>query len=475
MDTTCFANSGAPCTPNSGASNNRSAVFTLGCGPATPAAYCNGLTQGPLPFDFGPILSAISSNGTLPLLGPAANTSPNIRPGIQRLPTVDQWNATVQRQLTSTLNLTVSYVGNKGTHVFAGQGPSYNSNEIAVGPGTNLVTCSGGNCSLGGFNPAQPQADRRRLFLNGVPAFTYGAPFNYTCCAVDLNYNGNDASDSYEALQIKAEKRVSAGLQFLAHYTFSHAYAYDSGYYSVDRKIAYGPNPANRNHVFVANTIYELPIGKGKKFFSDVGRVADLLVGGWQITNTLNWSGGLPFTPSIGECGEISDAGPCRPDLLPGQSFSVGKRTAACPDNSANTCIFWFTPVAPLSYGSQISVANAGVDSCTFARPTSGPFALPGCGKIGNVGIFSFRGPHSFFSDMALSKKFNITERYRAEFRFDAYNVFNHPVLGFNANQGNLCVDCGGNAGQVTDIQNDNSPGSPTGMRQLQFGFRFTF
>jgi len=76
---------------------------------------------------------------------------------------------------------------------------------------------------------------------------------------------------------------------------------------------------------------------------------------------------------------------------------------------------------------------------------------------------------------MALSKKFNITERYRAEFRFDAYNVFNHPVLGFNANQGNLCVDCGGNAGQVTDIQNDNSPGSPTGMRQLQFGFRFTF
>ncbi len=337
---------------NPSASNNRSAVFNL--------------AQGPPAFDFTPILGAISSDGTLPLLGPAGNTSPNIRPGIQRLPTVDQWNATVQRQVTPTLNLTVSYVGNKGTHVFSGQGPSYNSNEVAVGPGSNLVTCGGTpvTCSLAGFSPAQPQAFRRRLFQNGVPAFDYTSTFGYTCCAVDLNYNGNDASDSYEALQIKAEKRVSNGLQFLAHYTFSHAYAYDGGYYSVDRKFAYGPNPANRNHVFVVNTIYELPIGKGKKFLGDIGRTADLLVGGWQLTNTLNWSGGLPWTPSIGECGLISDAGPCRPDLLPGQSFNVGNTTAACPGNASQNCTFWFTPVAALSYGSSVSAANDGVESC---------------------------------------------------------------------------------------------------------------
>ena len=62
-----------------------------------------------------------------------------------------------------------------------------------------------------------------------------------------------------------------------------------------------------------------------------------------------------------------------------------------------------------------------------------------------------------------------------AQFRFDAYNVFNHPVLYFNSNQGNTCVDCGVTAGQITDIEQDGSPGSPTGMRQLQFGVRFTF
>jgi hypothetical protein len=137
--------------------------------------------------------------------------------------------------------------------------------------------------------------------------------------------------------------------------------------------------------------------------------------------------------------------------------------------------LYWFVPVAPLSYGNQVSAANAGVDSCTFARPTSGPFSLPACGQIGNAGLFSYRGPHVFYDDMSVTKSFTITERVKAQFRFDAYNVFNHPVLGFNGNQGNTCVDCGGNAGQITDIQGDNSPGSPTGMRQLQFGVRVTF
>jgi len=439
---------------NPNASNDRSAVFTL--------------SQGPPAFDFSPILNAISSGGTLPLLGPTGNTSPNIRPNIQRLPTIDQWNATVQRQLTPTINVTVSYVGNKGTHVFAGLGPSYNSNEVAVGPGTNFVGCpTPTTCALNGFTPAQVPADRRRLFLNGVPAFTYGAPFNYTCCAVDLNYNGNDANNTYNALQVKMEKRVSNGLQFIAHYTFSRSYAYDGGYYSVNKTYAYGPNPDNRTHVFVVNTVYELPFGKGKKFMSSAGRAQDLLLGGWEITNTLNWSGGLPWTPSIGECGAISDAGPCRPNVASGQRLKTGVT------RDANGNLFWFTPVAPLAYA--LSPAQDGIDSCTLARPTSGPFALPGCGQIGNVGVFSYRGPHAFFSDMALSKNFTITERVKAQFRFDAYNVFNHPVLGFNANQGNTCIDCGGNAGQITDIENDNSPGSPSGMRQLQFGFRLTF
>jgi hypothetical protein len=61
------------------------------------------------------------------------------------------------------------------------------------------------------------------------------------------------------------------------------------------------------------------------------------------------------------------------------------------------------------------------------------------------------------------------------QFRMDAFNIFNHPVLGFNSNQGNTCIDCSGNAGQITDIELDASPGSTTGMRQLEFALKLTF
>src|SRR6266446_3360783 len=477
-------------TFNTGASNNRSAIFTLNPANAGLPSPLTGLPLGlsAPAFDFSPVLGSISSSGTLPINGIDGKTTAGARPLTQRLPTIDQWNATLQRQVTSTINITVSYIGNKGTHVFAGEGPSYNANEVAIGPGTNLVTClTPTTCQLGGFTPAQPAADRRRLFLNGVPAFSYPG-FTFTtapsaafpngqtlptppCCAVDTSYYGNDADDKYNALQVKVEKRVSHGLQFLAHYTFSHAYVYNDSYYSVNRAIAWGPNPFNRNQVVVVNAIYELPIGKGKKFMGNIGRAADLLIGGWQITNTTTYGTGLPFTPSIGECGTISDAGPCRPDMLKG-NIHTGITHAPCSPGSANNCTYWFTPVAPLSYGALLSPASAGVDSCTFARPTSGPFALPACGQIGNAGFDSLRGPHAFYDDMALSKNFVITERVKAQFRFDAYNVFNHPVLAI---PGNTCVDCGGSAGQITDIEADSAPGAPIGMRQLQFGFRLTF
>jgi hypothetical protein len=453
---------------NPAATNNVSPVFTLASGP--PA--------GLLPSTYlGNVISQISASGTLPLLGPDGTASSRIRPTIQRLPTLDAWNATVQRQLTPTMSLEVAYIGNKGTHVFNPSGPSYNPNEPAVGDGTDLIECpTPTTCGLSSFVPFVSQADRRKYFLNGVPAFSYpgyftptGAPL--TCCAVDLTYFGNDASTNYNSLQLKVDKRFANGLQFLAHYTFSHSNAFDQGYYDVDPRVAYGPDQYNRDHVFVANVVYELPIGRGKMFMGDASRAMDFLIGGWEITNTVNWSSGLPWTPTIGECGEIADAGPCRPNIVGGSGFDVGP-------HKVNGIWYEFTPVAALQYpSSDFTPANAGVDSCTLARPTSGPFALPACGTIGNAGFDSFVGPRAFFDDMSLSKNFKITERISAKFRFDAYNVFNHPVLGFNSNQGNTCIDCAGNAnaGQITDIEADASPGSPTGMRQLQFGLRVTF
>jgi outer membrane receptor protein involved in Fe transport len=416
------------------ATNNNVPAFTLDAGPPI--------------FTF----PTIPASGLLPLNGPAGNLQPHIRPTFQRLPTLDAWNATVQRQLNSTTSLEVAYIGNKGTNVFAGTGNTYNVNQPSVV----------------GFASGVPQAQRRPYYNK----FTYpdcsvsaqqcglsNVPLSdqLTCCSTDQgNYLGNDANSIYHALQVKVDHRFSHGLQLLSHYTLAKANAYDANYFAISHPIAYGPDAQVRTHVWVTNLVYQLPVGKGRTFVGNAGRAEDLIIGGWQISGTTNWSGGLPWTPSFGECGPEEDVGVCRPNRGSG-SFSTGAGSLQHPA-SGSPYVPFFTPVTSIS------------------GATSGPFLDPGIGNLGNIGVNSFRGPRAFFADAALFKDFNVTERVKMQFRMDAFNVFNHPVLGFNSNQSGSgqCIDCAGN-GRITDIEADSSPGSTTGMRQLEFALKFSF
>ena len=113
-----------------------------------------------------------------------------------RLPTLDAWNVTVQQQITPTLSLTVGYVANKGTHVFAGDAPDYDPNQATIVGFGSLDT------------------NQRKPFFN---------KFGWT---QQLSYFGDDASDTYNSLQVVAEKRFTRGYQFLAHYTWSKALGY---------------------------------------------------------------------------------------------------------------------------------------------------------------------------------------------------------------------------------------------------------
>jgi hypothetical protein len=317
--------------------------------------------------------------------------------------------------------------------VFAGTGPTYNVNQPSeVGFGT------------------VSQAQRRPFFnsfiYSGIPGFVNpatGQPL--LCCSTDLgNYAGNDASSNYNALQVKVEKRFSHGLQVLSHYTFSHANNFDSNYYVDNPRVAYGPDDDSRNHVWVTSLVYDLPFGRGKMFAGGVNKATDYVIGGWEITSTTNWSSGLPFTPSINECGPEEDVGVCRPNAGNG-SFNTGSSHLVTTGGAP--FVQFFTPV-----------------------PLGGAFTDPGKGNLGNAGRNILHGPRYFGDDMSLMKNFAITERVKGQFRMDAFNVFNHPVLGFSSTQGNVCVDCvGTNAGQVTDIESD------TQMRQLQFALRFSF
>ncbi len=69
-----------------------------------------------------------------------------------------------------------------------------------------------------------------------------------------------------------------------------------------------------------------------------------------------------------------------------------------------------------------------GTDACSLARPVSGPFSLPACGQIGNLGRNSYVGPRGFYSDLSVTKSFAITERSGRSSCMNAFNIFNHPV-----------------------------------------------
>jgi hypothetical protein len=448
----------------------------------TNLEYAFKLDNGPPIFTFPPI----PSNGRFPLAGPACYqsgtvvingatqvqscTQPHIRPTYQRLPTLDAWNATVQRQLTNTTSLEVAYIGNKGTNGFAGDGNTYNVNQAAIVGGTAVVTTAGTAPSFA----ASVQQVQRRPFYNRFTYNNYADPSSTSgflmCCSTDQgNYLGNDASSIYNALQIKVDHRFSHGLQFLSHYTFAHANKYDANYYVNSHPYSYGPDDQVRNQVWVAQGVYELPFGKGKAFGGNSSRAEDLLIGGWQISGATNWSSGLPWTPSFSNCGQVNDLGLCRPNRGSG-SFHVG----AGSFNPQSHTVSFFTPIPTMAYaGSDLA---AGTDTCTLSRPSGSGFSMPGCGQLGNVGFDSYHGPRVFFADATLMKNFSITERVKAQFRMDAFNVFNHPALGFSANQtgSGACIDCSGN-GNITNIEADSSPGSTSGMRQLEFALRLFF
>jgi hypothetical protein len=391
------------------------------------------LAQGPI----APVFPAIPANGQITFASlNGQDGGVHIRPIKQVLPTLDAWNLTVQRQVTNTISAEVAYVGNKGSHGFSGDGPNYDINPV----------------SMFGYKTVDPNTGLLYTSSQRRPLCHEDSTGACTGIGDDLgNYYGNDASSEYNAFEVKVDKRFAQGLQFIAHYTFAHANAYNNNYYAISHPIAYGPNDFVRNQVFVINTVYAFPFGKGKMFLGNASRAENYLVGGWQVSNTINWSSGLPWTPTTNECGSEQDVGICRPNKGSG-SFSMGPGSLQTPAGRA-PYVQYFTPLTSLG----------------------GAFTDAGDGNIGNAGYNSLRGPAGFYSDLSVTKDIPFGERVRAQFRMDAFNIFNHPVYAFSGNNGaNNCIDCQNssltsNNGRITDIE------AGTTMREIQFALRLTF
>ena len=303
-----------------------------------------------------------------------------ILPKEMRLPTNDAWNLTVQHQLPGEMAVEAAYIGNKGTHVFAGFGGDYDFNQATIEGFGTLTT------------------NQRKPFFN-----RFGWSQNF-------RYYGSDASSNYHAMQLKAEKRFSRGYSLLGHYTWSRAFNYTNTYYNIDQDLAYGPNDNHRMHVFGLHGVWELPFGRGRRYLSDAGGALDAVLGGWQVNTVYTWQSGLPFTPSYRDCNADRDTGWCRPDLV--GEWKPDEQTAAA----------WFvtTPLA----------ADGRVTPLTSNGQTLGPWRRPAARRVRRRRTQPAGGAVVLAAGPVVLQELRVDRGLRVQFRAEVFNLVEHRQPG---------------------------------------------
>jgi hypothetical protein len=313
-------------------------------------------------------------------------------------PYAEQWNFGVQKSINSSTTLTANYVGSS-------------MHRLDVGG------------IYGGARTPSPVA-----FSQANALYPYIAPTFYDRAVGSGSYNG---------LQVSLDKRYTNGLSYAVSYTFSKAIDVGGdGYYGVEGGVPqdeYNPARYDRSvsgldltHILSVNTLYEIPVGKGKRFSTGHG-VLDYIVGGWQINNLFQAHSGIAFTPIISS-------------------------------DQANTGQAGWTGYEHLN-----KVGNPGLSHQSAAEWfNTAAYATPTLGTFGDAGRNSLRGPSYWDLDTSLFRLFPIGEGREFEFRAEAFNVLNHVDLGQPVNDINS-----GNFGKIGSTGNK--------ARQLQLAAKFIF
>jgi hypothetical protein len=324
-------------------------------------------------------------------------------------PYTEQWSLGIDQDLGSGYAARISYIGSE-TH------------QLVWAPDENTLPYSS---TVSAYN--QPLS--ARLFPN------WGR----------INTRATGANESYNSLQLSASHRLQHGLEYHSDFTWAKALADDQGPAGtgfggegggqratsvLNRHVDFGNVYGTRRLRWNTTALYDLPFGRGKMFGSDMPRVADLIVGGWRLSNILTIQTGpyeTPYFPN-GQ-GDPSGTGSGlnstaagwdpshrnqHPDQLAGVSVNPhGKNRLNWTNAAAFAC-----PGDP-----SWTVGNA----CTTGSG-SGAVPLP-IGRFGNSEVGSVEGPGLFNLSSGLSKSFVITERFKVKAEGTFTNVLNHTNL----------------------------------------------
>ncbi|HKE32514.1 MAG TPA: TonB-dependent receptor [Candidatus Angelobacter sp.] len=330
-------------------------------------------------------------NTTLDNPGNAAVAAPSANPlrvrGLiaspYKTPYIQEWSLDVQRSLTKSLILDVGYFGSKGTHLLG----ILDINQPQPALYLTTLVCGGSNVPPNCVNPGDFIKGATTPLLNRIRPFLGYAGID----AIETIFNSN-----YNSLQANLQKRFGSSSFVNVSYTWAKSLTDNQ----TDRSTApqnsycihceYGPSQQDRRQIFTANYVYVLPFYKSQQGF--VGHLA----GGWEFSGIVTFQSGLPVTVV-----SPFDADPSGQGCLGPSPCSVRPDVITNPNDAPHTLTNWFNPAA-------------------FAAVPAGQF------RNGTAGRGAVYGPGFERWDLSLYKNIKMTERLNGQFRFEAFNAFNH-------------------------------------------------
>jgi hypothetical protein len=341
-----------------------------------------------------------------------------------RLPMVENWNVSIQQMLPAGLMIDVAYVGLSSHHILNGNlnynqlNPSYLSLGSALNAqiGSAAANAAGIAAPYPGFAGSVAQA------LRPYPQYQ-----NITISSDPIGNN------TYNALQVRVQRRFSGGLSLLVSYTYSKNLTDTDGtygtslggaqnYYKINLEKAV--QASDTPHALAASYSYELPVGTGKRFRSGNKLLDNFVLGGWSLSGIWSIQDGKP----LGVSTEISlpAAGAVRANVVSSQVYSVSSRSSFDP--------------AKDSY----------INKSAFALPASFTFGnTPRLfSQLRSFGIIQWNA--------AAEKRIPIRENLHVTLRPEFFNVtntvnFNAPVTDLNnLSFGKITSGGAGRNGQVS-------------------------
>ncbi len=379
-------------------------------------------------------------------------------------PRSQQWNFQIERQLSANSMASIAYVGSHTQRLEwcckanYPQGGPFCQNNPAQG-----YTCPG--------TPLTPNQ------INQLQYMPYAAQ--------GWNYSESTGYSNFHALEAQYQKRFSNGLQTLVAYTWEKCLGDSNGDFNAENGSEAAPyqyffNPSLSKglctfdipKLFTWTTVYQLPFGHGHKWLTH-GLVSRAL-GNWETNYAFIARSGNAFNPSWGGASSIctvTTSTNCVPATIGGVA-----PTSTDPANLSNAggAITGYSRPSVLP-GCQLVPSHQTISSwynpACFVSPSS-LLVGPGYG-FGDAAIGNMRTMRFINMDVALTKDIMITEKKRLQFRAEAFNVFNHMVLGAPGTSIAPSVSNGtvsyGSAGVITGLAAGNAP------RELQLALKFMF